>query len=574
MRWLFRSACSTAPGVLVLLGCSSGSSGTGLADQSPPVEAGPGSGTDVDPDAGSVTDAGDAGSEAAVVDVDGDTSADAATSIARGDTPANSAPVGDAAPRGGPACGLSAAAFCDTFDAPSSGTGRAGELDDRLWSASRFTGTGTCLNVPTCGPWSIGPATLAQPPALSLSDPSVPALPACRAGLPAQVYPDQDTLICDPSGDIGSSHLMVAVAAQNYGQNSYRIRQPFDFSGRTGKIVFDAEGYNLGFLWGWVSLEVTDEPIPAPGYSLGALSSPPYNNEEGTALPKNGFEVQFNGACGSVPPSSTFSVGSLLVVKDYAQQLVKNPSPPTCVSMKQGKLNHFELDVSKGEIDVYASPYSDDGKTFGAAQLLGKWPVSLPLTRGWVTITTHNHATLKYTGPAAQFPGFPHLDAWEARWDNVGFDGPAVTGWREYDVLDAKTMGSDGTGPYEAIGWTAPDSTKGPSATLHLAGVDTTGMTSATLSLMVYYLDTGAAADGSYTLRYRVNGKGWHDRPLGAEEVSYLSGGGSRGDLAQTMPVPVSELVPGDNTVEFVTANAPQSYVPVIANVTLALSGR
>jgi hypothetical protein len=517
----------------------------------------------------------DAGADARA-DAGGDALVDAG-SMGSTDARAAAAPPADGARPAGPACGLSAAAFCDTFDAPSTSAGRAGELDARLWSASRFTGTGTCFNVPTCGPWSIGPATLAQPPALSLSDPGLPALPACRAGLPAQVYPDHDTLICDPSSDIGSNHLMVAVAAQNYGQNSYRIRQPFDFSGRTGKIVFDAEAFSLGFLWGWVSLEVTDEPIPAPGYSLGAVASSPYNNEEGSALPKNGFEVQFNGPCGSVPPTSTFSVGNVIVVTDYAQQVLKPQSSPTCVSMQQGKLNHFELDVSKSEIDVYASPFSADSKTFAPAQLLGKWPVNLPLTRGWVTITTRNHATLKYTGPSAQFKGYPHLDAWEARWDNVGFDGPVVSGWREYDVLDAKTMGTEGTGstavPYEAIGWTAPDAAKGPSSTLHLAGVDTTGMTSATLSLTIFYLDSGAAADRAYTLRYRVNGKAWHDRTLSAEEVSYLSGGGSRGDFAQTMPVPVGELVPGDNTVEFVTANAPQNYPPVIANVTLALSG-
>jgi hypothetical protein len=483
-------------------------------------------------------------------------------------------PPGDAG-MGGPACGLAAAAFCDTFDAPSMSKGRAGELDATQWCASRFTGTGVCFNVPTCGPWSIAAATLQQPAALSLFDAGVPTPPACRAGLPAQVYPDQDTLICDPSSDIGSNYLMVAVAAQNYGQNSYRIRQPFDFYGRTGKIVFDAEGFSIGNLWGWVSLEVTDEPIAAPSYSLGALSSSPYNNEEGTSLPKNGFEVQFNGPCGSVPPTSTFSVGSLIVVSDYAQQVMKNPASPTCVSMEQGKLNHFEVDVSQTEIVVSASPYSADGKTFGPVQQLAKWSVSLPLTRGWVTITTRNHATLKYTGTASQFKGYPHLDAWEARWDNVGFDGPILTGWREYDVADGTTMGTQVNGttsvPYVGIGWVAQDVAKGPASTLHFTGVDTAGMTTATISLTIYYLDMSATMDKAYTLKYRVNGKAWHDRPLSAEEVAYLSGGGSRGDFAQTMTLPVSELVAGDNTVEFVTANAPMNYPPVIANVTLAL---
>ena len=39
---------------------------------------------------------------------------------------------------------------------------------------------------------------------------------------------------------------MTAVAMQNYGVNSYMIRQPFDFAGRTGKIVFDVDAVDRG----------------------------------------------------------------------------------------------------------------------------------------------------------------------------------------------------------------------------------------------------------------------------------------------------------------------------------------
>jgi hypothetical protein len=191
---------------------------------------------------------------------------------------------------GAPGCGLPSAAFCDTFDAPSPTPGRAGELDAFFWSGSRHTGTGICaVSLPTCGAFSIGQATLAQPPALDGG--TMP--PACRVGLPSQVFPDHDTLVCDPSPDIGSRYLQVAVAAQNYGENSYRIRQPFDFAGRMGKIVFDAEGFTIGGLWGWVSIEVTEDPIPTPSFSLGYTAMAPYSNDEGAPLPKNGVEIQF-----------------------------------------------------------------------------------------------------------------------------------------------------------------------------------------------------------------------------------------------------------------------------------------
>ena len=89
------------------------------------------------------------------------------------------------------------------------------------------------------------------------------SVPSCRGGLPAKVSPSADTLICDGNDNIQSNHLLTLVAAQNYGQNSYRIRQPFDFASRTGTIVFDADAVADGLL-GWVSLEVTEEPTQLP----------------------------------------------------------------------------------------------------------------------------------------------------------------------------------------------------------------------------------------------------------------------------------------------------------------------
>jgi len=113
---------------------------------------------------------------------------------------------------GEPGCGFAHAAFCDTFDAPSAHRGRAGELDARIWSAGHVQPSG-----PTAPGFTFGilPATI----------------PSCRADLPAQVFPGQDALICDPNGQVPSNHLLVACGAQNYGATSLRIRQPFDFEG-------------------------------------------------------------------------------------------------------------------------------------------------------------------------------------------------------------------------------------------------------------------------------------------------------------------------------------------------------
>jgi hypothetical protein len=476
-----------------------------------------------------------------------------------------STPAGDAgAPILGDAgCGLPSAAFCDTFDAPASTQGRAGELDARWWSGGRLAPQGPTAPGEVFG---IAPATLLPMRAV---EGGMLQLPPCRAGVPTQVSPEGDTLVCDPSPDIASKHLLVAVAAQNYGENSYRIRQPFDFAGRTGKIVFDTEALGGGLL-GWVSIEVTDEPIPVPGFSLGQKPTSPYANDEGTVLPKNGFEVQLNGGGPGGGVLSDLALFSNYVESDITSNLVR-------IEGEWGKLNHFEVDVSQQKIDLYATPPSPDGVTFGQPQLVLTEAVSLPFTRGYVHVTVHNHATIKYSASGSAFgDGFANLDAWIARWDNVGFDGPVVQGWREYEVGDSLTSCQlsryDGT-PVQGVntGWTVPDSASGKTATLHFAGVDLTGMTTARVALAsVYCLGCGQPI-APFDLKYRVNGNAWHDRPLNAGELAYLTGGASQGALGQMFDVPIGELAQGDNTFELVSVNVPQSYPPGVVNVDLVL---
>ena len=456
-------------------------------------------------------------------------------------------PPGDG--MGGAGCGLEAAAFCETFDAPAAHTGRAGELDIGKWSASRGepqlpTGNGVVFGV--------GPATL----------------PACRDGLPAKVFPDQDALICDSNATIKSNHLLVAVGAQNYGQNSYRIRQPFDFTARTGVVVFDAEPYMINSLIGWISVEITEDPTPIPSYSIG---NPNQNNNEGAAVPRSALEVQFNNKCDSGGKPG-FKVGLIDVLQNYKDTTHMAGDAP-CVPAAAGQINHFELKVSQSRVEVWATEPSADGKTFGALQLIDSADVSLPFTRGYVQITTHNHAAIKYSAEPT-FGADKPLDAWLARWDNVGFDGPVFSDWREYEIADSLVPGKDGwdiAGPVMSVGYTVADAAMGPSSTLHFKDVDLTGMSKARLALAAWY-NTGQGAPDSFLLRYRLNGGTWHDRPLSAGEIAVLSNGHQQGAIAQVMDVPVGELVAGDNALEFVTVNVPQNYPPAVSSVDLVLS--
>lgn len=389
------------------------------------------------------------------------------------------------------------------------------------------------------------------------------SIPACRAGVPTKVLPDHDALICDPAPSIQSHHLLVAVAAQNYGQNSYRIRQPFDFAGRTGRISFDAEAYLISSGLGWVSVEVVEDPVNAPSFSVGA----DYKNDEGSLIPRNGFEVQFMNTCAGYYEPSVVGLRMVAVFDNY-QETNLSPASPTCVKTQAGHLNRFEVQVSRNRISVYATPASADGVNFAPAQLLYSADVNLPFSRGYVSITTHNHATSKYSqSDAGRF-----IDAWTARWDNVGFDGPVIGGWREYEVADSLLAGRTAQNERTvSVGYSIADASSGPAQQLVLRGVDLANVTSARLSLSALYTPLGQHPIAGYTIRYRFNAKAWRDRVLTAAEVAMLQAPNLQGVLGHFLDIELSDLVQGDNTLEFVTVNVDHQYPPVFANIDLIL---
>ncbi len=395
-------------------------------------------------------------------------------------------------------------------------------------------------------------------------------IPTCRAGIGTQVSPGSDTLVCDANGDIASSYLLMAVAAQNYGQNTLRVRQPFDFAGRTGKIVFDAQGYVFNPLYGWISLSVIEDPAGVPSYSLGDTGT---TNEEGGAAPRSGFEVQFGTGCGGFP-SVGFGLTMLDVFNDY-KDTVSSVDQPACISGQEGKLNHFEITVSQTQIEVSVSPVSADGKTFEPVAKVKTFDVDLPFTRGYVELSTYNHATLKYSQNGDY--GSTHVyDAWLTRWDNVGFDGPVIGNTREYEIADSLIPGMNSwnfEGPVTSVGYRVPDAKDGPNTKLTFKSVDLAKATSARLSLVSWYLnnDGNNPPSDKFILRYRLNGKAWHDRPLTPGEIALLTNSHSQGQLAQTIDVPVPDLVSGDNTLEFVATGISQGYPPAVSSIDLIL---
>ena len=446
---------------------------------------------------------------------------------ARGRAPAAGRPIRPVRPD----AGSLQAAFCDTFDAPAGAKTRAGELDPKKWSAARFCNIG--------GPSSddeavaIGPATI----------------PACRTGLPAKALPSADALICDATDNVHNNHLLVLTAAQNYGQNSYRIRQPFDFTDRTGTIVFDVEGHNVGNQ-GWVSLEITEDPAPAPSFTL-------QQNFENGSIPRNGIEIHLDNVCGG----DNVGIYYLFVYDDYHQDLVVTDTG-ICVPAGAGKLNHFEVKLSKTRVEVRGTPASSDGVTFGPAVLLAAKDIALPFSRGYVHLTTHNHATLKYSNQT--------VDAWTARWDNVGFDGPAITsGWREHEALDPLQPTANGK---INVAWRVAKDSDGPAQKIEIPAVDLTGVTRARLALQHWtYHPVGSPSPVDYSLDYRLNGHAWRHRALTPSERRMMTDVPNAGTLSLMLDVDVADLKSGANTVEFTTTNASPPLIPVVLNIDLVL---
>jgi hypothetical protein len=452
----------------------------------------------------------------------------------------------------GSTCGLTNPAFCDTFNQPSAVRGRAGDLNPASWTAGRlapqdFSGFG-----PVANPVATAP------------------VPACRASLPiSTAFPPNDTLICDATAT-RSAQLMTAIVAQNYGLNSYMIKRPFDFAGRTGKIVFDVDAVVVDWLAGFLSIDITEDPLTAPTFRE-------FGNYEHGAFPRNALMIKFSDNC--LTPGNAITAGKVMVYTNY-QGVVIQPTflaqwgtTPSCLSTRSQFLNHFEIRLSQNQLEIYGSDYSpDDGQTYPNLRRIYAANINLPFTRGYVHLAARNHASKKYGhGP-------DHI----YHWDNVGFDGPAIVGPRIYEIPDNTTMSSYQGGQFMNLGYQLLDGTTGKPAGIYnpttsvgpltFQGVDVAGATGASLAMNGHFNAMTHTASPSWGIRYRLNGGAWRDRTLTATEVQVISAVDADGNIGLVIDVPTSDLRNGNNTLDLLPiGNAPMDLPPTIANINLVV---
>ncbi len=449
-------------------------------------------------------------------------------------------------------CGLATPAFCETFEggpAAAEDRGRGGELSRRRFSATRYAPSLSTGDGVTFWAWE---AELGRMPGEAAS---------CRADISGLLLPTRDSLICDPTPTIGTRYLLTAVGSQNYGVNAYRLRQPFDFAGRTGRIAFDVDLANQ-FLLGYTSVVISEDPAPAPNFDLNGRGP----------NPRNGLLLVF------------VSDGvDVYDVRDYAMTTVAG-AMTSPIPQQRGRLCHVEIRLSDRSVEVLSSPPSADGIQFAPLESRRTATFDRPLdfTRGHVALLAHNHATWKY---AITFGGLPRpMPSWNVSWDNIGFDGPIVQAPREYEIPVAAVPSSRTTvdeyppGQFTTVvhnglslGYVIPDGSDPVGTALTFRGVDLANATRARLVFNGYYqgYDIDGIRLGSGRLRYQVNDHPPHLRAFTPGEVAMADTPGQTGGYNHVIDLPLSELVPGDNTLRFSTLNISSGYPNAVLNLDL-----
>jgi hypothetical protein len=203
-------------------------------------------------------------------------------------------------------------------------------------------------------------------------------------------------------------------------------------------------------------------------------------------------------------------------------------------------LNHFEVRVNQQRLEVWGTNHMSTTLKL-LATIDG---MNLPFNRGYVHV---QHAQYN-AGKAA--PGVTHHQTYH--WDNIGFDGPLLPVPAQHSVPDALTPAGGGSvnlgyrvGPGGLV--------DGPRT---FSNVSLGGASSAMLTFNAWFLSGSA-------INYRLNTGPWR---------TWNAPGSPGGATWKTAAVPISlsELRAGSNTVNFAAVNGDSN---VVSNIDLVING-
>ena len=402
-------------------------------------------------------------------------------------------------PQGSPACGLPTPAFCETFDhAAGSGT-QTGDLDPLVWGVSRLG--------------DINPG--------NILDGVVASHNACGG----VVVPPADVRICNGQ----------YVESQNDGGAVTNLasypKQPFNFTGRTGVIVFDVSADSDGTHAAWPEFVITDEPVPGV---RRCISECPGN----TPTAKN--QIGFSIAGGTSGPGGVTGIDTFFSSSNGTYSTVAATQYGTITKGSATQMNHFKVQVSQSRIDVFGS----DAGSVTLKHLAGA-NLALTFSQGLVWLNDVHYNARKAIEPCECGTQFDH----SFTWDNLGFDGPKTYRDWGYDVAYANAPTGSASQHGDSLVNEGYLIGNGP-RTLGTSSVDKGVATAAKIVLNAYTF-TGTFVSVS------VNGHLAVSHPL-VNPYHWES---------FSIVVPLSDVAPGVNTLTF----ASNSGSTTVANVSIIL---
>ena len=454
-------------------------------------------------------------------------------------------------------CGFTNPAFCDNFSqGPAPVKGRGNDLDFRKWSFTRVSGHNS-------GDGQIfGWGQIAK-------------TEHCRTtGL--NVDAPFDSFFCG-SEVPEPEHWMEAIDDHDgYVYNGARIRQPFDFTNRTGTVQWGVDAKNSSTHGWWLETWVTDTP------TMGPNTQDP--NSINTSAPKNGIGFVFSVGCNSSSDIPEFylhgraltGVENAWVVRNYnfAENL-GTYFPPTvnevgfnqgCVTTQDDSSNMFQLKLSTTRAEIWAS---DHGSNVLHRMFAAPINPPLPFSVGYVHFM-HVHYN---PGKAGGCCGASFFQTYH--WHDMGFDGPIHPNPRAYEIPDSLTptvIGPDQTGNTVAKNVAyrlKPDGTIWDGAKtipqFTFNNVDLSGATTASLNLSAHAFDR----PGSQLL-YQFNNGPWRTYNF-PSQITYTP----TLNFAPTIPVPLSDLQNGTNTLKMKAITSGGYLEPnsiLVANIDLEIN--
>jgi hypothetical protein len=441
-----------------------------------------------------------------------------------------------------PGCTLDTPAFCETFDNAHPG-GNGGDIDESRFSFAR---------------WGFGRRRASSRDyrdGVLVNTWSNPFPTMCGQEF-TDIVPPDDVRVCDGQltevfKDGGSLPI-----------NSFMIRQPFDFTDRTGTIVFDVDakrndGWD-GHGW-WLEVWITEDPAPIPYHGAPGVGSYPRNGV--------GFQIAPHGdAFGDITSNSLAKYAVSREYDMHTEDLFPDLGEQrVTIQVQDTVMNRFKVMLSTDTLEIWGSD-AGSPETHLMGTISG---LDLNFTVGYVHFQhVHYNAsktpncdctddtgedcglTACYANPPegnaelccwANPDGIFASDSQAYRWDNIGFDGPRYPSGRASDVVMPVT---DVSFEEEGIlfksvetGWSLGTGGSSETVSVTVDNVDLTDAMRATLNISY-------AAWPGVVLEYRLNGNAWREF-----ETPYMDDG-SVMLRAFTIDAPLADLVNGTNTID------------------------